>query len=92
MECYCFLQNIQDLLSDGKTPFERRFGIPLNGPVIPFGAMVEYLLISASLDCISLEQQVLPYLFFGYALNARRIWKGDIMVADIEEGSMQRTW
>ena len=40
--CYCYLQNIQDLLSDGKTPFERRFGKPLNGPVIPFGAMVEY--------------------------------------------------
>ena len=42
MECYCYLRNIQDLLSDGKTPYERRFGIPFNGPVIPFGAMVEY--------------------------------------------------
>ena len=26
MECYCHLRNIQDLLSDGKTPDERRFG------------------------------------------------------------------
>ena len=42
MECYCYLRNIQDLLSDGKTPCERRFGIPFNGPVIPSGAMVEY--------------------------------------------------
>ena len=42
MECYCCLRNVQDLLSDGKTPYERRFGIPFNGPVIPFGAMVEY--------------------------------------------------
>ena len=42
MECYCYLRNIQDLLSDGKRPCERRFGMPLNGPVIPFGAMVEY--------------------------------------------------
>ena len=41
MECYCYLRNIQDLLSDGKTPYERRFGIPFNGTVIPFGAMVE---------------------------------------------------
>ena len=32
MECCCYLRNIQDLLSDGKTPYERRFGIPLNGP------------------------------------------------------------
>ena len=29
-------------LSDGKTPYERRFGMPFSGPVIPFGAMVEY--------------------------------------------------
>ena len=36
MECYTYLRNIQDLLSDGKTPYERRFGIPFNGPVISF--------------------------------------------------------
>ena len=35
MECCCYLRNIQDLLSDGKTPFERRFGVQFNGPVIP---------------------------------------------------------
>ena len=28
MECYTYLRNIQDLLSDGKTPSERRFGEP----------------------------------------------------------------
>ena len=47
MECYCNLRNIQDLLSDGKTPHERRFGMPFDGPVIPLGAMVEYHPISA---------------------------------------------
>ena len=26
MECCCYLRNIQDLLFDGKTPYERRFG------------------------------------------------------------------
>ena len=41
MECYSHLRKIQDLLSGGKTPFERRFGMPFNGPVIPFGAIVE---------------------------------------------------
>ena len=41
MECYCYLRNIQDLLPDGKTPCERRFGVPFNGPVIPFGATAE---------------------------------------------------
>ena len=41
MECYCSLWNTQDLVSDGKTPYEKRFGVALNGPAIPFGAMVE---------------------------------------------------
>ena len=47
MECCCHLRNIQDLLSDGKTPYERLFGVPFNISVIPFGAMVEYHPISA---------------------------------------------
>ena len=42
MECCTYLRNIQDLLSDGKTPYERRFGKPFKGPVIPFGSLVEY--------------------------------------------------
>ena len=42
MECYTYLRNIQDLLADGKTPYERRFGEPLKGPIIPFGSLVEY--------------------------------------------------
>ena len=86
MECNCHLRNIQDKLSDGKTPYERRFGMPFNGPVIPFGAMVEYHPISAK-DQSRLRQfgsKVLPGFFLGYALYVGGIWKGDIMVADIE--------
>ena len=70
MECYCYLRNIQDLLSDGKTPYERRFGLPLNGPVIPFGAMAEYHPISAE-DLSRLQQfgpEVLPGILHGYVL------------------------
>ena len=65
MECYCYLRNIQDKLSDGKTPYERRFGMPFNRPVIPFGAMVEYHPISAK-DQSRLHQfgsKVLPGIF-----------------------------
>ena len=29
MECYTYLRNVTDLLSDGKTPYERRFGQPI---------------------------------------------------------------
>ena len=28
MECFSYLRNIHDLLSDGKTPYERRFAEP----------------------------------------------------------------
>ena len=42
-----YLRNVQDFLTDGKTPCERRFGEPYNGPVFPFGAMVRCLPISS---------------------------------------------
>ena len=32
-ECYCYLRNVTDLLSDGKTPCEKRFGEPFKRPV-----------------------------------------------------------
>ena len=57
-----------------------------NGPVIPFGATVEHHPISAK-DLSRLHQfgiTVLPGIFVGHALDAGGIWKGDIMVADIE--------
>ena len=47
MECYCHLRNVEDLLADGKSPCERRFGEPCKGPVIPFRAMFEYHPISS---------------------------------------------
>ena len=87
-ECYFYLRNNQDLLSDGKAPNERRFGMPFDGPVIPFGAMDEYHPISAK-DQSRLHHQfgskVSPGLFLGCALYAVRSWKGDILIADIGE-------
>ena len=55
----------------GKTPFERRFGIPFNGPVILFGALVEYHPISAK--DVSRSHQFGPKVL------------GDTLVAEIEE-------
>ena len=72
MECYTYLRNVTDLLSDGKTPYERRFGKPFEGPIIPFGSLVEYHPISAK-DQSRIHQfgkKVLPGLFLGYALYA----------------------
>ena len=87
MECYTYLRNVTDLLSDGKTPYERRFGQPFTGPIIPFGSMVEYHPITAK-DQSRIHQfgkKVLPGLFLGYALCAGGIWMGDVLIADLEE-------
>ena len=87
MECYTYLRNVTDLLSDGKTPHERRFGQPFKGLIIPFGSLVEYHPITAK-DQSRIHQfgkKVLPGLFLGYALYAGRIWKGDVLIADLEE-------
>ena len=86
MECYTSLRNVTDLLSDGKTPYERRFGQTFERPIIPFGSLVEYHPITAK-DQSRIHQfgkKVLPGLFLGYALYVGRIWKGDTLVADIE--------
>ena len=87
MECYCYLRNIQDLISDEKTPYEWRFGMLSCGPVMPFGATVECHLFAAK-DLSRLHQfgpKVLSGIFIGYALHSGGIWKGDVMIADIEE-------
>ena len=60
MECYTYLRNVTDLLSDGKTPY------------VPFGSLVEYHPITAK-DQSRIHQfgkKVLPGLFLGYALYA----------------------
>ena len=65
----------------------RRFWKPLKGPIIPFGSLVEYHPITSK-DQSRIDQfrkKVLPGLFLGYALYAEGNWKGDVLVADLEE-------
>ena len=52
-----------------------------------FGSLVEYYPITAK-DQSRIHQfgkTVLPGLFLGYALYAGRMWKGDVLIADLEE-------
>ena len=63
------------------------FGQSFKGAIFPFGSLVEYLPFTVK-DQTRIRQfgkKVLPGLFLGYALFAGRIWKGDILVANIEE-------
>ena len=87
MRCDTYLRNVTDLLSDGKTPYERRSGKPFKEPIIPFGSLVEYHPITAK-DQSRIHQfgqkgitWIVPWIRFVRG----GIWKGDIMVADIEE-------
>ena len=87
VECLSYLRNVTDILSDGKTPYESRFVQQFKGPIVPFGSLVEYYPISAK-DQSRIHhfgKKVLPGLFLGYALYAGPFWKGDVLVADIEE-------
>ena len=69
----------------GKRQCERRFGEPLKGPIITFGAMVEYHQSSPQ-DQSRIHQfgkKVLPGIFLGYELIAGEFGK---------EMSLMQTW
>ena len=63
------------------------FGQPFKGPIIPFGSLVEYHPITAKDQSRIHEfgKKVLPGLFLGYALYPGGIWKGDVLIATLEE-------
>ena len=71
----------------GRRPMKDVLGNHFKGPIIPFGSLVEYHPITAK-DQSRIHQfgkKVLPGLFLGYALYAGGLWKGDELVADLEE-------
>ena len=79
MECSTYLRNIQDLLSDGKTPHERRFEVPFTGPVIPCGAMAQYHSIHAK--DLSRQHQFGPKVLSGKHFHPK------LKQSFLEEGS-----
>ena len=88
MECCCFLRNVQDLLSDGTTPYERRPGEPFCGPIIPFGSMVEFLrktsqdstslvtrsILASSHDMCCMQRAPGKEISWSRTLRSLRIW------------------
>ena len=86
MECYTCLRKIQDLLSDGKTPYERRFGELFKEPIIPFGSLVEYHLFFCErpIKNPSIWKESITWIVPWIRFVRGGIWKGDFMVADIE--------
>ena len=73
----------------GKLFCERRFGEPVKGPMIPFGAMAEYYPTSSrgQARLHQFGKKILPGIFMGCALIAGGIWKGDILILEIFDAS-----
>ena len=70
----------------GRRPMKHVLGNHLKD-IIPFGSLVEYHPITAK-DQSRIHQfgkKVLPGLLLGYALYAGGIWKGDVLIANLEE-------
>ena len=87
MEYYTYLRNVEDLWSDGKTPCESHFWASNKKTDYSFGSLFEYHPTTAK-DQSRIHQfgkKVLPAFFLGYALYVSGIWKGDVLVADLEE-------
>ena len=86
MKCNTYLRNVTDLLSDGKTPYERRCGQPFKGPIIPFGSLLEYHPITAK-DQSRIHQfgKSLTWIVPRIRSVRGEIWKGDVLIADLEE-------
>ena len=69
LECCGYLRDVQDLLADGQTPYERRYNSPFDGPISLFGAEVIFHPTSSK-DKERVPQfgaKALPGMFFGYA-------------------------
>ena len=84
-ECYCHLRNVQALLADGKTPYERRFGEPFKRAKNAFLEQMVNITQSQheiKREFINLARKFHQGIFLRCELVAGRLWKGDILIAE----------
>ena len=87
MECYTYLRNVTDLFNWWEDALWKTFWATIKRTdLFHLGWLVGYHPITAKDQSIihQFGKKVLPGLFLGYALT-RVIWKGDVLVADLEE-------
>ena len=86
MECYCYLRNIQDRLSNGNTPYEWRFGETFQGPIVQFWFTgISSHIHERPVKNPSSWEESHPLNLPPFCLKRERIWKGDILAVDLEE-------
>ena len=82
------MRNVHDLLAEGKTPYERRFG---EHSKRTNSSLWSNCWISSGFTMISVKtslqfgKKVLVHIFLGYELIAKGTWEGDIPIADLED-------
>ena len=69
----------------GRRPLKDVLGNHLKDQPFHLVSLVEYQLRRTSHESINLERKFYLDCFLGYALYAGGIWKGDVLVADLEE-------
>ena len=83
----------QDLLSDGKTIIELRFGEPFGGPIIPVWFDRKTLYFCQRLVATpSVWQESVTMNILRLCIFAGGIWKVDILIADIHFFNLDRRW
>ena len=91
MECLLLsAQHSRFTCLDGKTPYERRFGVPPErirvNTVWSNGRISLLFLLKDSIEITSIWSDKSCQVYsLDMCCHAGRIWKGEIMVADIEE-------
>lgn len=87
MSCFCFLKFAVDFLDGKETAYKRRFGHNFSGPLIPFGAEINYKPITPR-DEARLQQfgtKALPGVFVGYEQQAGGGWTGNLNIINWEQ-------
>ena len=87
MECYTYLRNVTDLLSDGKTPMKDVLGNHLKDLLfhVVHWLSITLLLRRISQESINLERKFYLDCCSGTLCKRGGIWKGDVLIADLEE-------
>ena len=88
MMYFCFISNVLDILVDGKTSYENRWGRKFAGPIYPFGCEVDYHAIGPDKGrCFRYGTKTLPGIFLGYVQKKDGgDWQDDLlMVIDQHE-------
>ena len=84
MECYCYLQHVQDFVADGQTLYERWFNSPFEGPIISFGAEVKLYPISSK-DLDRVQQLGRSWIGPPCAVHVKKIQKKGSKEEDLRQ-------